>query len=32
MYMSKIGNIVIDLLDQGHTIDEITNSQVELVR
>ena len=29
--MSKIGNKVIELLEQGHTMEEITNGQVELV-
>ena len=28
--MSKIGNSVIALLEQGHTMEEITNGQVEL--
>jgi hypothetical protein len=28
--MSKIGNRVLELLDQGHTMEEITNGQVEL--
>lgn len=28
--MSKIGNVVIALLEQGYTMEEITNGQVEL--
>lgn len=28
--MSKIGNKVIELCEQGHTMEEITNSQIEL--
>lgn len=31
MDMSKIGNVVVALLEQGYTIEEITNGQVELV-
>ena len=31
MNMSKIGNLVIELLEQGYTMEDITNSQVELV-
>ena len=29
--MSKIGNVVIALLEQDYTIEEIANGQVELV-
>lgn len=29
--MSKIGNKVIELLEKGYTMEEITNCQVELV-
>lgn len=29
--MSKIGNAVLSLLEQGFTIEDITNGQVELV-
>ena len=29
--MSKIGNIVLDLIEQGYTMEEIQNGQVELV-
>lgn len=29
--MSKIGNIVLDLMEQGYTMEEIQNGQVELV-
>jgi len=28
--MSKIGQVVIDLLEQGYTMEDITNGQVEL--
>lgn len=28
--MSKIGNRVLELLEQGHSMEEITNGQVEL--
>lgn len=28
--MSKIGNKVVELLEQGYTMEEITNGQVEL--
>ena len=31
MDMSKIGSVVIALLEQGYTMEEITNGQVELV-
>lgn len=29
--MSKIGQAVVALIDEGHTMEEITNGQVELV-
>ena len=29
--MSKIGNLVLDLMEQGYTMEEIQNGQVELV-
>ena len=29
--MSKIGQVVIDLLERGYTIEDITNRDVELV-
>lgn len=29
--MSKIGNKVIELLERGYTMEDITNGQVELV-
>ena len=29
--MSKIGNLVLDLIEQGYTMEEIQNGQVELV-
>jgi hypothetical protein len=28
--MSKIGNKVVELLEAGHTMEEITNGQIEL--
>jgi len=30
--MSKIGNRVLELVEQGYTMDEITNGQVELAK
>ena len=30
-HMSKIGQVVIDLLERGYTIEDITNRDVELV-
>lgn len=30
--MSKIGNAVLELLDRGYTMEDITNSDVELVK